>query len=100
VSTTKSKNGATAHSSTHDGEEQSKSVFVVQHSYEVPETGGDEVKLIGVYSTRENGEAAVGKLVLQPGFRDRPEGFHVEEYRLDKDHWCEGYLSWEALEAE
>lgn len=44
------------------GRERVKSVFVVEHSYDVPEAGGEEAKLIGICSTREEGEAAVRRL--------------------------------------
>ena len=48
--------------------------------------------LIGVYSTLARARAAVARLRPQPGFRDAPDGFHVEEYQLDTDHWTEGYV--------
>lgn len=67
-------------------------IYLVQHEYEL-ENGSDETKVIGVYSTRENAEAAVFRLVEQPGFCDRPDNFHIDEYDLDKDHWAEGYIT-------
>jgi hypothetical protein len=66
-----------------------KTVFVVQHEYEW--CGRDEVKFIGVYVTRSDAEAAVARLRLQPGFRDWPEGFLVEECTLGQDQWAEGF---------
>jgi hypothetical protein len=66
-------------------------VFVVQHVHE-QQDGDEDVKLIGVYSSRETAAAAVARLRRQPGFSDTPEGFHVAEYRLDQDHWSEGYV--------
>jgi hypothetical protein len=67
-------------------------VFVVQHVHEM---AGDreDVKFIGVYSTRENAEAAIARLSAQPGFRDAPGGFHVDSYVVDRDHWAEGFVS-------
>jgi hypothetical protein len=56
---------------------------------------GDDAKLIGVYSSRENGEAAIGRLSDKPGFRDHSAGFHVDEYTVDKDHWVDGFISWD-----
>lgn len=67
-------------------------VFVVQHEHEVADKV-DDVKFIGVYSTREMAEAAVQRLRHAPGFADTPEGFHISEYRLDQDHWVEGYIA-------
>ena len=64
-------------------------VFVVHHAFD--EGGVDETKLIGVYSTSLAAEAAVARLRAAPGFRERPDGFHVDRYVLDQDHWCEGF---------
>ena len=67
------------------------SVFVLQHVHS-REDGGEDVKLIGVYSSREQAQAAVARLGRQPGFADAPDGFHIDEYRVDQDHWAEGYV--------
>lgn len=79
------------------------SVFVLQHSHS-PVPGDDDIKLIGVYRTRAAAEAAVERLRNLPGFRNHPrivdtesggdEGFHLDEYQLDKDHWVEGFITW------
>jgi hypothetical protein len=71
-----------------DGETMT-TVFVVQHEYEW--CGHDEVKLIGVYSTRSDAEAAVARSCSQPGFRNWPDGFSIDEYKLGEDHWTEGF---------
>ena len=67
------------------------SVFVLQHVHS-REDGGEDVKFIGVYSSREKAEAAVARLSRLPGFSDAPDGFHIDEYRIDQDHWVEGYV--------
>ncbi len=69
-----------------------KSVFVLQHSHELDD-GSDEVKFIGVYSTRANAEAVVERLVRARGFSDSRDGFHIDAYELDQDHWVEGYTT-------
>jgi hypothetical protein len=68
------------------------SVFVLQHVHTLGD-GTEDVKFIGVYSAREKADAAVARLSRQPGFSDAPEGFHVDEYRVDQDHWVEGYVT-------
>lgn len=68
-----------------------KIVFVVQHEHEWCER--DEVKFIGVYATQSDAEAAISRVVLQPGFRDWPDGFSIDEYHLGKDHWTEGFVT-------
>jgi hypothetical protein len=68
------------------------SVFVLHHVHE-HEDGEEDVKLIGVYSTREKAEEARLRLLQQPGFRELPDGFRFDRYGLDEDHWTEGYVS-------
>jgi homoserine kinase type II len=67
-----------------------KSVFLVLHEYETC-NGCDSAKLIGVYSSREKGEAAVLRLSTQPGFRDFLDGFAIDEYKIDEDNWQSGF---------
>ena len=66
-----------------------KSVFVLQHSYEIDER--DRTKFIGVYSTVKEAESAIMRLKRQSGFCDRPNDFNIDEYELNKDHWQEGF---------
>ncbi len=67
------------------------SVFVLQH-VNSGEDGVEDVKFIGVYSSREKAQAAVARLGSLPGFADAADGFHSDEYRVDQDHWAEGYM--------
>ncbi len=79
------------------------SVFVVQHLHRLP-SGEDSVFLIGVYSTESAARAAVARLSLQPGFCKHPhvvdpqkddddQGFQIDRYELDTDHWTEGFVT-------
>jgi hypothetical protein len=67
-------------------------VFVLQHVHATAD-GVEDVKFIGVYSSRGRAEAAVTRLSGSPGFSDAPAGFHIDEYRLDQDNWVEGYVA-------
>lgn len=67
------------------------SVFIVWHSCE--SEGAADEKLIGVYATREDAEAAIDRSSRKLGFQDSPEGFEVSEYVLGEDHWIDGYVS-------
>lgn len=67
------------------------SVFVLQHVHS-REGGVEDVKFIGVYSSREKADSAAARLRRQPGFVDVPDGFSIDEYRIDQDHWVEGYV--------
>jgi hypothetical protein len=72
-------------------------VFLLHHVNESPD-GEEDVKLIGVYSSAEHAQQAKQRVLNQPGFRDLPEGFSIDCYTVDTDHWSEGYISWaEAL---
>jgi len=79
-----------------------RSVFVVQHLHILP-CEEENVKMIGVYSSQAEAEAAVSRLRRQPGFAsfsrivlpddvDR-SGFYIDEYEIDKDHWTEGFVT-------
>jgi hypothetical protein len=68
------------------------SVFVLQHVHVINDDEED-IKLIGVYSTRERAEQAVARLRRQQGFSNTPEGFSIDEYPVDQDHWTEGYVT-------
>jgi hypothetical protein len=41
---------------------------------------------IGVYSSRERAQATIARLRQQPGYRDYPEGFRVDERLLDTEY--------------
>jgi homoserine kinase type II len=65
--------------------------FVLQHTYE-DENGNEETKLIGLYSTLEKANAVVERFKSLPGFQDYPDGFSVDHYRFNVDHWLEGFV--------
>jgi hypothetical protein len=80
-----------------------ETVFVVQYLHVISE-GKEDIKFIGVYRTSQSARAAIDRLSVQPGFRDDPhiidplnddceEGFYLDEYALDKDHWAEGFVT-------
>ena len=73
-------------------------IYVLQHVRSMQD-GSEDVKLIGVYSSREKAQAAVARLGQAPGFADEPAGFHIDEYQVDKDQWAEGYSSLESATA-
>ena len=71
-----------------------KTVFLLQHVHVSDDGSEEDVKLIGVYRSRDLPEGAIERLRGQPGFVDHPDGFEIGEYELDKDHWTEGFVSW------
>lgn len=78
-------------------------VFVLQHLH-VTHEDGEDVKLLGVYSSRSSAIEAIERFRQLPGFRDKPdianpsspgpaEGFSIDEYGLDQDSWEEGFIT-------
>jgi hypothetical protein len=62
-----------------------KNVFVL--SYARPTSGNRWAGMfIGVYSSLEKAEAAKEGMRLRPGYRDFPDGFRVDCYRIDEDY--------------
>jgi hypothetical protein len=68
------------------------SVWLLEHVHEF-EDGHESVKLIGVFRTRQEAEAARSTVSDQPGFRDLPEGFSISEAQLGRIGWLEGYVT-------
>jgi len=66
-------------------------VFILQHERPETEDCMEDVKFIGAYSSEASAQAAVERLRIQPGFRDYPDDFTIDEYEVDKDHWTEGF---------
>jgi hypothetical protein len=67
-------------------------VYVVQHVH-ILEKDDEDVKMIGVYSTEILAQEAVERLRSQPGFCDTPNGFSIDPYELDADHWTSGFVT-------
>ena len=71
-------------------------VYLLQHYYDYgKESEHEEVKELGVYSTRELAEEARDRYATLPGFRDFPlDCFFIAEPTLDEDAgWEEGFVS-------
>ncbi|MGB0835999.1 MAG: DUF7336 domain-containing protein [Psychrobium sp.] len=78
-------------------------VFILQHLH-VVDSHTEDVKIIGVYHSREKANEAINQLITASGFVDHPQlitsdedigksGFYIDEYPLDKTHWSEGFVS-------
>lgn len=78
-------------------------VFLLQH-LQIHDDGDEDVKIIGIYSSREQAQSAIARLRTKPGFADHPQlrdaaiddegnesGFYIDPYTLDEDNWTEGY---------
>ena len=52
----------------------------------------DDELLIGVYATEADAQAAIERLKDKRGFSSMPEGFLISKYKLNQDHWTDGYI--------
>ena len=77
------------------------SVFVLEHLHILP-SGEESWKRIGIYCSHADALDAIERVKNQPGFVDYPllqesaadnNGFHIDEYPLNQDHWQEGYVT-------
>ena len=71
-----------------------KYAYLLQHSYEFEYEGEtfDEIKVIGIFSSKETAARVIDEYKLLPGFRDYPlDCFHISKYEIDKRWWNEGF---------
>lgn len=54
---------------------------------------GEDVKLIGVYSTRVLAEEAKSRSSLLEGFKDNLDGFEISKHKVDEDNWTSGFIT-------
>ena len=66
-------------------------VYVLEHVREIDEC--DDIKRIGVYASPAEAELARERSISLPGFRDDPDGFHISEYEVGRDHWTSGFVT-------
>ncbi|MFG2577057.1 hypothetical protein [Streptomyces sp. NPDC048481] len=58
----------------------------------IDEQDGDDVKLLGVYSTRGKAEERRRRARLVPGFAEEPDCFVIDAYTIDEDEWSGGFV--------
>ncbi|MFI7430176.1 hypothetical protein ACIBPB_24545 [Micromonospora sp. NPDC049836] len=57
------------------------------------EEDGDDLKLLGVYSSAARAEDRIQRARNLPGFRDEPDCFLVSGHTVDQDQWNDGFVS-------
>lgn len=80
-------------------------VFVLMHLNTI-DVDREDLKTIGVYSSRASAEEAVARVRDLPGFCDNPDirdpsdendteddGFYIDAYELDQDNWTTGFVT-------
>jgi len=71
-----------------------ENVFILDHTYGSSDDEKKEaLKRLGVYSSPEEAKKAIKIFVKQPGFKDYPDGFVIDKYRLNTDNkeWKSGF---------
>ncbi|WP_367105400.1 homoserine kinase [uncultured Psychrobacter sp.] len=69
-------------------------VFVLGHTRYEDDNRDNEVegfKLIGVFNSEEQAQAALDQLKSQLGFKDYPNGFYIDAYPLGQINWSSGF---------
>ena len=66
--------------------------FADPEDYWFDEEAGDDVKRLGIYSSRELAQERMARARSLPGFRDEPDCFYIEEAAVDEDEWTDGYV--------
>ncbi|AZA98582.1 hypothetical protein EG359_02720 [Chryseobacterium joostei] len=67
-----------------------KSIFSISHIYTV-DTSTDDERIIGAFSNLVMAEQVVEQLKEQPGFKDYPENFIIDEVELNQLLWTSGF---------
>jgi hypothetical protein len=57
------------------------------------EQEGDDLKILGAYSTEERAQDRVTRARQLSGFREEPDCFYVDRYTVDEDHWQDGFVT-------
>jgi hypothetical protein len=65
-------------------------VFLAMHVFRY-EDGHDNIRVIGIFSSKRRAQEAIRHLRDKPGFRYRKRAFEVSRYVLDLRHWTEGF---------
>jgi hypothetical protein len=74
-------------------------IILVTHEYE-NSLGCECLKIVGLFRTIEEAQAAVASLRDKEGFRDHPEGFDIGPRTIGEISWASGFITWkEALDA-
>lgn len=68
-------------------------VFLLWHTHLDDDLdNGEDIKLIGVYSSESKAKEALSRSIKLEGFRDYKEGFEISAHKLDKDEWASGFV--------
>jgi len=71
-----------------------KHVYLLWHTHSNEALlGGEDIKLIGVYTSEKNAHDAQLRVAQLAGFRDHKNGFEISVNTLNKDEWLSGFIT-------
>lgn len=65
-------------------------VFLAMHVFRY-EDGHENIRVIGIFTSKQKAQEAIRRLRDKPGFRYRKRAFEISRYVLDLRHWTEGF---------
>lgn len=69
----------------------SNTVYVLEHVAEY-ENGREDIKRIGIFANLEDAQSAQNQVKDKSGFREFPDGFHIDELMVGFVSWKEGFV--------
>lgn len=73
---------------------EQQTVYVLEHvRFDNDDRDNDhtDFKLIGVFASEKDAQNAIEQLKDKPGFKDYPNGFHIDAYPLGQINWSSGF---------
>lgn len=72
-------------------------VYLLCHSYEYDENEHQEIKILGIYPSKEDALLAQNRYYNLVGFNKYPkECFSIDRFIVGKDEdWTEGFINWD-----
>lgn len=71
-----------------------KFVYLLWHTHsDEALLDGEDIKLIGVYTSKENAQEAQSRAEQLEGFNDHRAGFEISCNELNKDEWTSGFVT-------
>ncbi len=68
-------------------------VYLLQHSHLIDESDDIfDTKIIGIYSSEEYALKVIERYKNIIGFNKYSEDFYIDKYKIDENHWCDGFV--------
>lgn len=72
---------------------------MLQHSHLVEgESDVYDSKIIGIYSSEQLALNVVQRYKSICGFEKYPDDFYIDKYKINEDHWTEGFIGFDDID--